>query len=120
VTVCPQKRIDEKLKAYIDEHPEKFLDESEHAEFREFIIQLATISYDKMDTFPTGNDFGIKPDEYLELMNDLKWDFTPEISSGTSNKLIMMRSITGESQSLQVHCTSYANLFPKSMESAIA
>lgn len=48
-----------------------------------------------MVDFPLGIEGNIKPDEYLQLMNELKWEFNPEISSGTSNKLILQRIITG-------------------------
>ena len=61
---------------------------------RLFLKRLATLSYETMVDFPLDIDPGINPDNYLELMSDLKWDFVPEISSGTSNKLILMRTIT--------------------------
>lgn len=48
-----------------------------------------------MVDFPLGIEGNIKPEEYLRLMSDLKWEFRPEISSGTSNKLILQRIITG-------------------------
>lgn len=59
-----------------------------------FLRRLSTISYENMADFPLDYDPGISPEYYLELMNDLKWEFIPEISSGTSNKLIMSRMIT--------------------------
>lgn len=62
---------------------------------RDFIQNLSLISYDAMVDFPLGIEGNIKPDEYLRLMNELKWEFKPEISSGTSNKLILQRIITG-------------------------
>lgn len=95
MTVCSEKRIDEnKLVAYFDSNPKLFPNETVKANAREFIKRLATISYDTMADFPLDIDPGISPDNYLQLVNDLKWDFLPEISSGTSNKLVMMRSIT--------------------------
>lgn len=95
VTVCSAKRIDElKLAAYLESDEIKFPNESSKAYAREFIKQLASISYDTMENFPLDIYNSFKPEEYLELMSDLKWDFVPEISSGTSNKLIMMRTIT--------------------------
>ena len=96
MTVCPVRRIDDiKMEQYIDSHPELYPNDSMRAKVRNFIYKLATISYDTMLEFPLdiGTDI-IKPDDYLELMNDLKWDFIPEISSGTSNKLVLMRAIT--------------------------
>lgn len=59
-----------------------------------FLKRLATVSYETMVDFPLDIDPGINPDDYLRLMSDLKWEFAPEISSGTSNKLILMRTIT--------------------------
>jgi hypothetical protein len=60
-----------------------------------FINALGMATYETMDEFPLGIDGNIKPDEYLMLVNELKWNFHPEISSGTSDKLIMQRIITG-------------------------
>lgn len=95
VTVCSSKRINEiKLEAYLDSNPELFPNDTVRENARVFIQELATISYESMDSFPLDIDPGIKPENYLELLNDLKWDFVPEISSGTSNKLIMMRTVT--------------------------
>lgn len=94
MTVCSEKRIDEnKLTAYIENNLELFPNETAQANAKEFIRRLATISYETMIDFPLG-DNGINPDGYLELISDLKWEFAPEISSGTSNKLIMMRTVT--------------------------
>lgn len=95
VTVCSEKRIDEnKLTAYIEKNPKMFPNETARSNARLFFKRLATISYETMVDFPLDIDPGINPDEYLELMDELKWEFVPEISSGTSNKLIMMRTIT--------------------------
>lgn len=95
VTVCSQKRLDEqKLNHFLDSNPARFPDEEVKVKARELLKRLATISYETMDDFPLITDTGIEPDEYLEIMSDLKWDFVPEISSGTSNKLIMMRTVT--------------------------
>lgn len=95
VTVCSEKRIDElKLAAYIEANPKLFPNETAKASARTFIKKLATISFESMGDFPIETDYGLHPDDYLELMSALKWDFVPEISSGTSNKLVMMRTIT--------------------------
>lgn len=80
---------------YLERNVAKFPNESMVEKVKDFIQKLATISYKSMDTFPLDitSDI-IHPDTYLELMSELKWDFIPEISSGTSNKLIMMRTVT--------------------------
>lgn len=70
-----------------------FPNETAQMEAKMFIKRLATVSYETMIDFPS-NDFGLNPENYLQLVSDLKWDFLPEISSGTSNKLIMMRTVT--------------------------
>lgn len=95
MTVCPDQRIDDdKLSDYITENDEKFQNESDKTRFVEFVNRLSKISYETMDTFPLDDDFGLKPDQYLGLMHRLKREFNPEISSGTSNKLFMMSTIT--------------------------
>lgn len=94
MTVCSKKRIDEnKLTAYIESNPGLFPNETIQSSVKNFIRSLATISYENMINFPS-DDFGFNPENYLELVSELKWEFLPEISSGTSNKLIMMRTIT--------------------------
>lgn len=96
MTVCPRRRIDDvKLQDFLDENKEKFPNQTSIEQVTDFIQKLATITYMSMDTFPLNiTPDIIHPDTYLELMSDLKWDFMPEISSGTSNKLIMMRTVT--------------------------
>jgi acid-sensing ion channel, other len=95
VTVCSEKRIDElKLEAYFDANPKMFPNETVRAGAKIFIKKLATISYENISKIPFELDPGIDPEDYLQLMSDLKWDFIPEISSGTSNKLIMQRTVT--------------------------
>lgn len=95
MTVCSEKRIDlAKLEAYFDANPKMYPNETVRVGAASFIKKLATISYENMSKIPWELDPGINPEDYLKLMSDLKWDFVPEISSGTSNKLIMMRTIT--------------------------
>lgn len=96
VTVCSDKRIDEdKLEDYLKANPQKFPTSESMENARSFIQNLSLISYNAMVDFPLGLEGNIEPDEYLHLMNELKWEFKPEISSGTSNKLILQRIITG-------------------------
>jgi hypothetical protein len=98
VTICSDKRVDEdKLEEYLM-NEEKFPTEESKENARTFINALALISYGAMEEFPLGIEGNIKPEEYLSLMSELKWDFHPEISSGTSNKLILQPIITGEPQ----------------------
>lgn len=95
MTVCSEKRVDQnKVTAYIDANPKLFPNDTAKAKGREFLKRIATLSYETMENFPLDIDPGINPEDYLELINDLKWDFVPEISSGTSNKLFMSRMIT--------------------------
>jgi acid-sensing ion channel, other len=96
VTVCPRRRIDDvKLQIYLEKNAAMFPNETMVEKVKDFIQKLATISYNSMDTFPLDiTPDIIHPDTYLDLMSDLKWEFVPEISSGTSNKLIMMRTVT--------------------------
>jgi hypothetical protein len=96
VTVCSDKKIDDdKLEEYLKANPLKFPTDESKENARNFIKNLSMISYETMSDFPLGIEGKIRPDEYLKLMSDLKWEFHPEISSGTSNKLILQRIITG-------------------------
>lgn len=96
VTVCSEKRIDEdKLLEYLDKNNETYPNETMRERVTNFIQRLATISYDTMAEFPL--DIGvdiIKPEEYLDLVSELKWEFVPEISSGTSIKITLSRTVT--------------------------
>lgn len=83
------------LEEYLNKNPEKFPTDESKENARELIKRLAATTYQTMIDFPLGIEGNIQPDEYLKLMNELKWEFHPEISSGTSNKLIMQRIITG-------------------------
>ncbi|CAG9801149.1 unnamed protein product [Chironomus riparius] len=95
MTVCSDKKIDDdKLEDYLKANPLKFPTDDSKENARNFIKNLSLISYETMSDFPLGIEGNIKPDEYLKLMSDLKWEFHPEISSGTSNKLILQRIIT--------------------------
>lgn len=96
MTVCSEKRIDEdKLLEYLDKNNETYPNETMREQVTNFIQRLATVSYDTMADFPL--DIGIdiiKPDDYLDLVSELKWEFVPEISSGTSIKITLSRTIT--------------------------
>ncbi len=77
------------------ENPQKFPTEESRINARNFIQSLSLATYDTMADFPLGIEGNIKPDEYLRLVSELKWELNPEISVGTSNKLIMQKVITG-------------------------
>lgn len=95
VTVCSEKRIDdEKLENYLGNNSDLYPDEDSKENARVFIKSLAALSYETMSDFPADINPGFTPDQYLGLMSDLKWDFVPEISTGTSNKLVMQRTVT--------------------------
>lgn len=95
VTVCSEKRIDViKLAAYMERTADLYPNETVRENVLYFLKRLATISYENMADFPVDIDPGFGPDNYLDVMDELKWDFVPEISSGTSNKLVMQRTIT--------------------------
>jgi hypothetical protein len=96
VTVCSSKRIDDdKLEEYLNANPIKFPTEDAKLKAQTFINALASASYDSMDEFPLGMEGNIMPDEYLEIISNLKWSFNPEISSGTIVKLIIQTVVTG-------------------------
>lgn len=97
----------------MDANPQKFPTNQSKENARIFINKLGLISYEAMIDFPLGIDGNINPDEYLSLMNDLKWEFKPEISSGTSNKLIMQRIVTGlnEEKNLPKSISQLMNIF---------
>lgn len=95
MTVCSTKRVDEaKISALFNDNKDKFPNETVQNYNRDFIRRLATVSYETMEDFPLDIYNSFNPESYLDLVSDMKWDFVPEISSGTSNKLVMMRTIT--------------------------
>ncbi|CRL03774.1 CLUMA_CG016550, isoform A [Clunio marinus] len=95
LTVCSEKRIDDdKVEAYLNSNIKMFPNETIKANAREFIKRLSTISYETMSDFPLDIDPGFDPDDYLKLLNEFKWRFVPEISSGTSNKLLLAETVT--------------------------
>lgn len=102
MTLCSDRRIDDdKLEDYLKANPKKFPTEESKVNARALIHNLSLISFNEMVDFPLGIEGNIKPDEYLQLMHDLKWEFKPEISSGTSNKLELQRIITGIENQLE-------------------
>ncbi|XP_017864674.1 PREDICTED: sodium channel protein Nach [Drosophila arizonae] len=95
LTVCPHKRIDDiKLEDYIEAHSEKFEDEDDKEFFRDFIIKLASLTYDNLETLPLNKSYGIDSSDYLSLLYELKWPFEPEISSGAAVKMFIYETQT--------------------------
>nr|NP_001286700.1 pickpocket 9, isoform B [Drosophila melanogaster]AHN56495.1 pickpocket 9, isoform B [Drosophila melanogaster] len=95
LTVCPHKRIDElKVEEYILAHPDQFLSEEDQEDFRDFIVKLASLTYDNLETLPLNKSYGIPSTKYLELLYELKWAFEPEISSGAAVKMFIYETQT--------------------------
>ncbi|XP_068147409.1 sodium channel protein Nach, partial [Drosophila tropicalis] len=95
LTVCPHKRIDElKVEDYILAHAEHFQSEEDQEDFRDFIVKLASLTYDNLETLPLNKSFGIPSDKYLQLLYELKWPFEPEISSGAAVKMLIHETQT--------------------------
>ncbi|KAH8401874.1 hypothetical protein KR009_008347 [Drosophila setifemur] len=95
LTVCPHKRIDElKVEEYILTHPEQFESEEDQDDFRDFIVKLASLTYDNLETLPLNKSFGISSAKYLDLLYELKWPFEPEISSGAAVKMFIYETQT--------------------------
>ncbi|XP_022226781.2 uncharacterized protein LOC111077000 isoform X2 [Drosophila obscura] len=95
LTVCPHKRIDElKVEEYIISHGEDFETEEDQEDFRDFIVKLASLTYDNLETLPLNKSFGISGEKYLDLLYELKWAFEPEISSGAAVKMFIYETQT--------------------------
>ncbi|KAH8394667.1 hypothetical protein KR222_001446, partial [Zaprionus bogoriensis] len=95
LTVCPHKRIDDlKVDDYILEHSEDFEDEEDKENFRDFIVKLASLTYDNLESLPLNKSYGIDSNNYLDLLYDLKWPFEPEISSGAAVKMFIYETQT--------------------------
>ncbi|KAH8283572.1 hypothetical protein KR018_007227 [Drosophila ironensis] len=95
LTVCPHKRIDElKVEEYILTHPEQFESEEDQEDFRDFIVKLASLTYDNLETLPLNKSYGIPSAKYLDLLYELKWPFEPEISSGAAVKMFIYETQT--------------------------
>ncbi|XP_030560769.1 sodium channel protein Nach [Drosophila novamexicana] len=95
LTVCPHKRIDDiKLEDYILAHSEQFENEEDKEYFRDFIVKLASLTYDNLETLPLNKSYGIDSNQYLDLLYELKWSFEPEISSGAAVKMFIYETQT--------------------------
>ncbi|XP_026840820.1 sodium channel protein Nach [Drosophila persimilis] len=95
LTVCPHKRIDElKVEEYILAHEEDFETEEDQEDFRDFIVKLASLTYDNLESLPLNKSFGISGEKYLDLLYELKWAFEPEISSGAAVKMFIYETQT--------------------------
>lgn len=76
------------------ENPALFQDEADKSDFRNFILKLANSSFDSFHELPMNKTFGIPSSSYLELLFDLKWNFEPEMSSGTLTRMYLDETIT--------------------------
>lgn len=95
LTVCPHKRLDDnKVDDYLENNKEKFASAEDKEDFRVFIDKLASLSYDNIESLPMNKTFGIASDKYLDTLFQLKWNFEPELSSGTSVKMNIYQTIT--------------------------
>ncbi|KAL9697993.1 hypothetical protein quinque_001434 [Culex quinquefasciatus] len=95
LTVCTHHRIDQdKVDRYIGEHPDKFANEGDSDDFKEFIVKLANASYDTFMELPVHKTYGIPSEDYLELIQNLSWPFQPMSSSGTTLLLQLQPTIT--------------------------
>lgn len=75
-------------------HPDQFLSEEDQEDFRDFIVKLASLTYDNLETLPLNKSYGIPSTKYLELLYELKWAFDPEISSGAAVKMFIYETQT--------------------------
>lgn len=75
-------------------HSEQFVDEDDKEFFRDFIIKLASLTYDNLETLPLNKSYGIDSSDYLSLLYELKWPFEPEISSGAAVKMFIYETQT--------------------------
>lgn len=75
-------------------HPDQFLSEEDQEDFRDFIVKLASLTYDNLETLPLNKSYGIPSTKYLELLYELKWAFEPEISSGAAVKMFIYETQT--------------------------
>ncbi|XP_055609428.1 uncharacterized protein LOC129756544 [Uranotaenia lowii] len=95
LTVCSHHRIDEqKVKQYIQDHPEKFTIDGDVEDFEEFVMKLANATYDTFSEIPMHKTYGIDSSDYMELISNLSWSFQPQVSSGTTLFLYLQPTVT--------------------------
>uniref|UniRef100_A0A1I8PIK6 Sodium channel protein Nach n=1 Tax=Stomoxys calcitrans TaxID=35570 RepID=A0A1I8PIK6_STOCA len=95
LTVCPHKRIDElKVEEYILSHPDIFEHDEDKEGFKDFIEKLARLTYENIDQLVLNHSYGIRSDQFLDLLYELKWHFEPEISSGAAVKMYIYETQT--------------------------
>jgi len=73
---------------------EQFETEEDKENFRDFIVKLASLTYDNLETLPLNNSYGIDSNNYLDILYELKWPFEPEISSGAAVKMYIYETQT--------------------------
>ena len=62
--------------------------------FRDFITKLSQLTYYNIEEMSCNKTFGIPSSQYLDLLHDLQWNFTPEMSSGTPITMYIIETIT--------------------------
>ncbi|XP_055691219.1 pickpocket protein 11 [Lutzomyia longipalpis] len=110
VTVCPHRHIDDdKLTNYLNSNPAKFPTQDDREEFTEFISKLSGATFENFDEVPMNRTFGIPSSDYMELIWNLSWPFSPEVSSGLTNKLTLVETITelGICYAINSHIAAY-------------
>lgn len=80
--------------SYYSENSDQFDTDAKRDEFRNFIVALASASFETFETVPKNNTFNIRSKDYLSLIKNLTWLFEPEISSGTTFTMYLQETIT--------------------------
>lgn len=55
---------------------------------------LSNVTYENYDLLPLNRTFEIPSSQYLDLLWNLSYIFSPEINSGTATKLFLQDTIT--------------------------
>lgn len=63
-------------------------------DFVDFVNILANVSFESLGDLPMDNAFGLESNNYLDLLWDLKWDFQPEVTSGSGVKMYLDDVVT--------------------------
>lgn len=76
------------------ERPGIFKTDDDKNEFIDFITKLSNATFENYEELPMNRTFGISSNHYLDLLWNLSFPFSPEINSGTANKLYLQDTIT--------------------------
>ncbi|KAH8413885.1 hypothetical protein KR009_000887 [Drosophila setifemur] len=94
LNMCTYSYLLQPIHPLCSTHPEQFESEEDQDDFRDFIVKLASLTYDNLETLPLNKSFGISSAKYLDLLYELKWPFEPEISSGAAVKMFIYETQT--------------------------